>query len=214
MCMITVGAKQIEPPPAFTVPVDQLFTAGANILFEGSSWFPLQYGAALEAVRVTRIFAVIERTESALLVDQSHTQCCWCSDQILCKCPTNIIREALFALQPTSVCIVFNLCSIVCPPAIIPTFLGNRKERRLPPNIKSIKAHGVELGGLQQTIQPPPYDSTKELSRNAVSVKDSRACGSMNRSWNSAVSAAAVHTRSALSFAATLQKNQRNPRLV
>lgn len=58
-------------------------------------------------------------------------------------------------------CTQCNLCSIVCPHAVIRPFLLEKKEKEnAPANFWSRKAKGGELGGLDYTIQVAPYDCT------------------------------------------------------
>jgi len=58
-------------------------------------------------------------------------------------------------------CTQCNLCSIVCPHAVIRPFLLNKNEKAAaPPGFISRKAKGGELGGLDFTIQIAPYDCT------------------------------------------------------
>merc|ERR1719210_2605267 len=54
-----------------------------------------------------------------------------------------------------------NLCSVVCPHAVIRPFLLDKKEKEeAPKGFFSRKAKGGELGGLDYTIQVAPYDCT------------------------------------------------------
>lgn len=58
-------------------------------------------------------------------------------------------------------CTQCNLCSIVCPHAVVRPFLLDKKEKAAaPPGFLSRKAKGGELGGLDYTIQLAPYDCT------------------------------------------------------
>jgi homodimeric pyruvate:ferredoxin (flavodoxin) oxidoreductase len=58
-------------------------------------------------------------------------------------------------------CTQCNLCSIVCPHAVVRPFLLNKKEMEtVPEGYQARKAKGGELGGLQYTIQLAPYDCT------------------------------------------------------
>jgi len=58
-------------------------------------------------------------------------------------------------------CTQCNLCSIVCPHAVVRPFLLNKSEQTdAPEGYQSRKAKGGELGGLHYTIQLSPYDCT------------------------------------------------------
>jgi len=58
-------------------------------------------------------------------------------------------------------CTQCNLCSVVCPHAVIRPFLLDKKEKaEAPKGFLSRKAKGGELGGLDYTIQIAPYDCT------------------------------------------------------
>jgi len=58
-------------------------------------------------------------------------------------------------------CTQCNLCSIVCPHAVVRPFLLTKKEtEQIPPNYLHRKAKGGEFGGLNYTIQLAPYDCT------------------------------------------------------
>jgi homodimeric pyruvate:ferredoxin (flavodoxin) oxidoreductase len=58
-------------------------------------------------------------------------------------------------------CTQCNLCSIVCPHAVIRPFLLDKKEQEVtPPGYQARKSKGGELGGLNYTIQVAPYDCT------------------------------------------------------
>mmetsp|Transcript_167645 Transcript_167645/g.296840 ORF Transcript_167645/g.296840 Transcript_167645/m.296840 type:complete len:1850 (+) Transcript_167645:144-5693(+) len=58
-------------------------------------------------------------------------------------------------------CTQCNLCSVVCPHAVVRPFLLNKKEMEASPdNYQARKAKGGELGGLNYTIQLAPYDCT------------------------------------------------------
>eukprot|EP00929_Paragymnodinium_shiwhaense_P014329 TRINITY_DN12222_c0_g2_i1.p1 TRINITY_DN12222_c0_g2~~TRINITY_DN12222_c0_g2_i1.p1 ORF type:complete len:1858 (+),score=528.37 TRINITY_DN12222_c0_g2_i1:77-5650(+) len=58
-------------------------------------------------------------------------------------------------------CTQCNLCSVVCPHAVVRPFLLNKKElETVPQGYQSRKAKGGELGGLNYTIQLAPYDCT------------------------------------------------------
>jgi len=58
-------------------------------------------------------------------------------------------------------CTQCNLCSIVCPHAVVRPFLLDKKEKEhAPKGFLSRKAKGGELGGLDYTIQLAPYDCT------------------------------------------------------
>jgi len=58
-------------------------------------------------------------------------------------------------------CTQCNLCSIVCPHAVIRPFLLDKKEQEItPPGYQARKSKGGELGGLNYTIQVAPYDCT------------------------------------------------------
>jgi homodimeric pyruvate:ferredoxin (flavodoxin) oxidoreductase len=58
-------------------------------------------------------------------------------------------------------CTQCNLCSIVCPHAVVRPFLLDKKElKTIPEGYQSRKAKGGELGGLNYTIQLAPYDCT------------------------------------------------------
>jgi len=58
-------------------------------------------------------------------------------------------------------CTQCNLCSVVCPHAVIRPFLLDKKEAEASPaGYTSRKAKGGELGGLNYTIQVAPFDCT------------------------------------------------------
>merc|ERR1719210_1358232 len=58
-------------------------------------------------------------------------------------------------------CTQCNLCSVVCPHAVVRPFLLDKKEKEnAPKGYNSRKAKGGELGGLDYTIQLAPYDCT------------------------------------------------------
>jgi len=58
-------------------------------------------------------------------------------------------------------CTQCNLCSVVCPHAVVRPFLLDKKEKEnAPTGYISRKAKGGELGGLDYTIQLAPYDCT------------------------------------------------------
>jgi len=58
-------------------------------------------------------------------------------------------------------CTQCNLCSIVCPHAVVRPFLLDKKETaEAPDGYLSRRAKGGELGGMQYTIQLSPYDCT------------------------------------------------------
>ena len=58
-------------------------------------------------------------------------------------------------------CTQCNLCSAVCPHAVVRPFLLDKKEKEsAPAGYTSRKAKGGELGGLDYTIQLAPYDCT------------------------------------------------------
>lgn len=58
-------------------------------------------------------------------------------------------------------CTQCNLCSVVCPHAVVRPFLLNKKElEAVPTGYLSRKAKGGEFGGLNYTIQLAPYDCT------------------------------------------------------
>mmetsp|Transcript_31414 Transcript_31414/g.98497 ORF Transcript_31414/g.98497 Transcript_31414/m.98497 type:complete len:1852 (-) Transcript_31414:149-5704(-) len=58
-------------------------------------------------------------------------------------------------------CTQCNLCSVVCPHAVIRPFLLDKKETEATPSgYQSRKSKGGELGGLNFTIQVAPYDCT------------------------------------------------------
>jgi len=58
-------------------------------------------------------------------------------------------------------CTQCNLCSIVCPHAVIRPFLLDKKEQEVsPPGYQARKSKGGELGGLNYTIQVAPFDCT------------------------------------------------------
>eukprot|EP00746_Dinoflagellata_sp_MGD_P155297 gnl/MRDRNA2_/MRDRNA2_85296_c0_seq2.p1 gnl/MRDRNA2_/MRDRNA2_85296_c0~~gnl/MRDRNA2_/MRDRNA2_85296_c0_seq2.p1 ORF type:complete len:1850 (-),score=450.28 gnl/MRDRNA2_/MRDRNA2_85296_c0_seq2:164-5713(-) len=58
-------------------------------------------------------------------------------------------------------CTQCNLCSVVCPHAVIRPFLLNKEEQSsTPQGYQSRKAKGGELGGLNYTIQLAPFDCT------------------------------------------------------
>eukprot|EP00933_Yihiella_yeosuensis_P019667 TRINITY_DN15891_c2_g1_i1.p1 TRINITY_DN15891_c2_g1~~TRINITY_DN15891_c2_g1_i1.p1 ORF type:complete len:1850 (-),score=463.66 TRINITY_DN15891_c2_g1_i1:474-6023(-) len=58
-------------------------------------------------------------------------------------------------------CTQCNLCSVVCPHAVIRPFLLDKKETEAAPQgYTSRKAKGGEYGGLNYTIQLAPYDCT------------------------------------------------------
>jgi len=58
-------------------------------------------------------------------------------------------------------CTQCNLCSVVCPHAVVRPFLLDKKEKEnAPAGYNSRKAKGGELGGLDYTIQLAPYDCT------------------------------------------------------
>jgi len=58
-------------------------------------------------------------------------------------------------------CTQCNLCSIVCPHAVVRPFLLNKEENsKSPEGYQARKAKGGELGGLQYTIQLAPFDCT------------------------------------------------------
>jgi ferredoxin len=58
-------------------------------------------------------------------------------------------------------CTQCNLCSVVCPHAVIRPFLLDKKETETSPaGYVSRKAKGGELAGLNYTIQIAPYDCT------------------------------------------------------
>merc|ERR1740129_1021755 len=58
-------------------------------------------------------------------------------------------------------CTQCNLCSVVCPHAVVRPFLLDKSEVAVSPKgYQSRKAKGGELGGLYYTIQLAPYDCT------------------------------------------------------
>jgi len=58
-------------------------------------------------------------------------------------------------------CTQCNLCSVVCPHAVVRPFLLDKKElEAVPPGYNSRKSKGGELGGLNYTIQLAPFDCT------------------------------------------------------